>query len=74
MLPVLLVIPAVGRAFTVIVMFCVLLTQPVVLLVTTIVALYVPAMAPAGTVKVMGEAGKLALITSTKPCASAVAS
>ena len=64
----------VGLAFTVTVMAELLLTQPVVLLRTVKVALYVPAAAPPGTVIVMGLAGSATLVTSAKPCPSAVPS
>ncbi len=43
------------------------LVQPVVVLVTVIVPLYVSASAAAGTVKAIGEAGSATLLTSAKP-------
>ena len=61
----------VGTALTVTVIGDELLTQPVVLLRTVNVALYVAAAAPAGTTTTIGVAGKLPFTTSTKPAVSA---
>ena len=63
----------VGMAFTVTVIADELLTQPLLLLPTVKVALYVTAAAPAGTTNTIGVAVNVAFVTSTKPAASAAA-
>ena len=61
----------VGTAFTATVIADELLTQPLVLLRTVKVALYVAAAAPAGTTNTIGVEGRLPFTTSTKPAVSA---
>ncbi len=64
----------VGLALTVTLIALPVLLQPVVLLVTVSVPVYVAAAAPAGTVNTIGEGeGNTALVTLTKPAASAAA-
>ena len=61
----------VGSGLIVTVITCAALTHPVVPFVTIKLAVYVPANAAPGIVIEIGLAGKAALTTSTKPCASA---
>ena len=63
----------VGTALTVTVMAVLLLTQPVVLLRTVTVALYVATAALPGTTSTIGVAVNVAFVTSINPAVSAAA-
>ena len=63
----------VGAAVMVTVIGVFALVQPVVELLTLIVALYVPVAAPAGTAIAMGDAPNAALVTFTNPAVIAAA-